>query len=130
MKRVKKIISIMLVFAILIQYFPVTAYAKTNTDSDSVKTEESTEAIQGEAGGRTAYQNMAYHFDKHVINEGQTFLGKNIVQYTNNAKSFYGANQGLIQWTSSGNNAIRGMYAGQKAGGFFSQSGKILSFFH
>ncbi len=84
----------------------------------------------GEAGGRTAYQNMAYHFDKHVINEGQTFLGKNIVQYTNNAKSFYGANQGLIQWTSSGNNVIRGMYAGQKAGGFFSQSGKILSFFH
>ena len=46
MKRVKKIISIMLVFAILIQYFPVTAYAKTNTDSDSAKTEEAAEVTQ------------------------------------------------------------------------------------
>jgi DUF971 family protein len=72
---------------------------------------------------------MASHYSNHVLNEGHTYLGKNIIQYTNNAKSFYGMNQGIMRLTSSGNYAIRATFAGHNAGGFFSQAGKILSFF-
>ena len=83
----------------------------------------------GEAGERNAYENMASHYSKHVLNEGHTYLGKNIIQYTNNPKSFYGMNQGIMRLTSSGNYAIRATFSGHNVGGFFSQAGKIFSFF-
>ena len=49
MRKIRKFISIVLVFAMLVQCFPLTAYAKTNTDNDSQKTEETTEVEQEES---------------------------------------------------------------------------------
>lgn len=57
----------------------------------------------GAAGGRTAQQNMIKHFNKHVIDDGHKYLGKNVIQYTRNAKSIFNANQGLMNLIKSGN---------------------------
>ena len=83
----------------------------------------------GSAGGRTPFQNMSSHFEKHVINEGHTYLGNNVIEYTNNASQFFSTNQGVMRLTKSGNYAIRAVFNGNKAGGFFSSSGTIFSFF-
>ncbi len=83
----------------------------------------------GSTSGRTSLQNMNSHFQKHVINEGHSYLGKNVVQYTNNAKKFFTTNQSTMKLTKSGNYAIRAMFQGQKSGGFYSLTGKIFSFF-
>ncbi len=83
----------------------------------------------GSAGGRTAQENMIHHFNKHVVGDGHKYLGKNVIQYTRNAKTFFNANQGIMKLTSSGNYAIRALFEGMKAGGFFSKAGIIFSFF-
>jgi len=58
-----------------------------------------------------------------------TYLGKNVLDYTNNAKQFFTSNQSIMKPTSSGNYAIRSVFAGHKCGGFFDKSGTIFSFF-
>lgn len=83
----------------------------------------------GSAGGRTPIQNMSSHYKKHVLKEGHTYLGKNVIDYTNNAKQFFTSNQSIMKPTSSGNYAIRSVFAGHKCGGFFDKSGTIFSFF-
>jgi hypothetical protein len=83
----------------------------------------------GSAGGRSAQQNMIHHFDKHVIKEGHSYLGRNVIQYTRNARAFFNANQSSMTLTSSGNYIVRGIYLGYKVGGIFAGSGLIYSFF-
>ena len=83
----------------------------------------------GATTSRTAQKNMIHHFDKHVIKEGHKYLGKNVVQYTRNARELFKTNSSLIKLTKSGNYAIRAVFAGQKAGGFFNAAGLIFSFF-
>ena len=83
----------------------------------------------GATATKTPLKNMSSHYSKHVVKEGHSYLGKNVVKYTNNAKSFFATNQSSMKLTSSGNYAIRSTFAGQKAGGFFSSTGKVFSFF-
>ncbi len=83
----------------------------------------------GSAGGRTAQQNMIKHFEKHVIKDEHSYLGKNVIQYTRNAKTFFNTNHGIMKLTKSGNYVIRGIFEGYRAGGFFSETGIIFSFF-
>ena len=83
----------------------------------------------GTAGGRTAEQNMIQHFKKHVINEGHKYLGKNVIQYTKNAKKFFTVNKSMMKLTKSGNYMIRALFAGHKVGGVFDAIGTIFSFF-
>ena len=83
----------------------------------------------GSAGGRTAQQNMIHHFNKHVIGDGHSYLGKNVIQYKKNASNFFKNNSSLMKLTSSGNYVIRAPFAGHSAGGFFDLAGIIFSFF-
>jgi hypothetical protein len=83
----------------------------------------------GSTATRTSQQNMISHFESHVIKEGHSYLGKNVIQYTRNARTFYNANTSLLKLTSSGNYMIRGFYTGYKVGGFFNKAGLIFSFF-
>ncbi len=83
----------------------------------------------GSTATRTSQQNMIHHFEKHVVNEGHKYLGRNVISYTKNARAFYNANTSLLKLTSSGNYMIRGMYTGYSVGGFFGGSGLIYSFF-
>jgi len=78
---------------------------------------------------RSSFKNMTLHFNKHVIKEGHTFLGKNVIEYTKNAKQFFEMNSHMMKLTKSGNYVIRAMFNGYKAGGFFSITGLIFSFF-
>lgn len=73
----------------------------------------------GSAGGRTAQENMIHHFNKHVIGEGHSYLGKNVIQYTKNASNFFKNNSSLLKLASSGNYVIRASFAGHSTGGFF-----------
>jgi hypothetical protein len=102
--------------------------AITGAASNSLKVAQAAKSW-GSAGGRSSFQNMSSHYGKHVVKEGHSYLGKNVVGYTNNAKNFFTANQSVMKLTSSGNYAIRAAFAGQKVGGFFSATGKVLSFF-
>ena len=83
----------------------------------------------GSTATRTAQENMVKHFNKHVIEEGHKQLGKNVIRYTRNAKKFFDANQSVMKLTKTGNYVIRATFAGQNAGGFFSEIGVIFSFF-
>ncbi len=83
----------------------------------------------GSAGGRTAQQNMIHHFNKHVIGDGHSYLGKNVIQYPKNASNFFKNNSSLMKLTSSGNYVIRASFVGHSAGGFFDLAGIIFSFF-
>ena len=83
----------------------------------------------GTAGGRTAQQNMIHHFNKHVIKEGHEYLGKNVVQYTRNARIFFKNNSALMKLTKTGNYSIRAAFLGHKVGGFYNASGLVFSFF-
>lgn len=83
----------------------------------------------GSTATRTSQENMISHFEKHVINERHSYLGKNVIQYTRNARAFLNANSSLLKLTSSGNYVLRGIYAGFEVGGFFDAAGLIYSFF-
>jgi len=78
---------------------------------------------------RSPIKNMNSHFRKHVLKEKHSYLGKDVIQFTENANNFFQANKGSMQLTSSGNYGIRGVMNGKKVGGFFSEAGQIFSFF-
>ena len=46
------------------------------------------------AGGKSGFKQMVQHYAKHVINEGQKSVAKNIVNYTKQAKLFFSQNKG------------------------------------
>lgn len=71
------------------------------------------------------YQDMVRHYEKHVINEGQQAVAKNIVNYTKQAQTFFTNNETLGYALRSGVIKISGA-----PGGIFTNSGKILSFWY
>ncbi len=83
----------------------------------------------GSTTSRTSFQNMVYHFEKHVLREKHMYLGRNVIEYTKNAINFYNANSQFMKLTSSGNYIIRTLFNGKQVGGVFDLLGKIYSFF-
>ena len=76
-------------------------------------------------GNKTAYKQMVDHYGKHVIQEGQKSIAKNIVNYTRQASKFFANNsssgvvlrQGVIKIVGS-------------PGGIFNIDGLIRSFWY
>ena len=73
----------------------------------------------------TPYQDMVRHYNKHVINEGQKAVAKNIVKYTNDAVKFYNSNSSAGRMLRTGVMKISGA-----PGGIYTTSKKILSFWY
>ena len=71
------------------------------------------------------YQDMVRHYEKHVIQEGQKAIAKNIVNYTKQAKAFFTNNETLGYLLRNGIIKIAGA-----PGGIFTTGGKILSFWY
>ena len=68
---------------------------------------------------------MSEHYTKHVIQEGQQHIVKNILNYTNQAKSFFAANSSLAY--SIGKNALK---ISGGPGGIYTIEGLIKSFWY
>ena len=74
---------------------------------------------------KSALKVMSEHYKNHVINEGQQYIVKNILNYTKQAKAFYIAN--ISSGYRIGVNAIK--IAGAP-GGIFTMDGLIKSFWY
>ena len=77
------------------------------------------------AGGKTSFQQMTEHYTKHVINEGQKSVAKNIVNYTKQAKIFFANNNTSGYLLRKGVIKIAGA-----PGGIFNVNGLIRSFWY
>lgn len=68
-----------------------------------------------ESNGRiiSSKENMIRHFQKHVVEEGHKYLGKNVIQYTKNANMFKNT-VGSFKLLESGSLSARGLLAGNK----------------
>jgi len=77
------------------------------------------------AGGKTSFQQMTEHYTKHVINEGQKSVAKNIVNYTKQAKIFFANNNTSGYLIRKGVIKIAGA-----PGGIFNVNGLIRSFWY
>ena len=97
----------------------------------SIGASQYTNAVKswGPTMDHTPKENMIRHFKKHVIEEGHDYLGKNVVQYTRNARKYFKTHNSIKKLTDTGNYVIRAKFAGHKGGGFFNAAGTIFSFF-
>ena len=68
---------------------------------------------------------MTQHYTKHVINEGQKSVAKNIVNYTKQAKMFFANNNASGYLLREGVIKIAGA-----PGGIFNTNGLIRSFWY
>ena len=76
-------------------------------------------------GNKTAYRQMVEHYSKHVIQEGQKSVAKNIVNYSKQASQFFANN------SSSGFVLRQGIIKIAGApGGIYNVSGLIRSFWY
>ena len=81
--------------------------------------------------GKSRFSSMKYHYNKHAVKEG-FFKNNNIVKYTKDALKFSRNNKSVMKYTYNhkyGNaswyfNYIKG------SGGYYTSSGKILSFWY
>ncbi len=76
-------------------------------------------------GNKTAYRQMVDHYGKHVIQEGQKSVAKNIVNYSKQASQFFINNSSSGQLIRQGVVKISGA-----PGGIFNTSGLIRSFWY
>ena len=76
-------------------------------------------------GNKTAYQQMVNHYTKHVVNEGQKHLAKNIVTYSKQAAQFFQHNASKGYMLRSGVVKISGT-----PGGIYNADGLIRSFWY
>ena len=76
-------------------------------------------------GGKSGFQQMALHYNKHVIIEGQKSIAKNIVNYTKQAQSFFSKNNASGYLLREGVIKIAGA-----PGGIFNTDGLIRSFWY
>ena len=76
-------------------------------------------------GGKTGYQQMVKHYSKHVIDEGQKAIAKNIVNYTKQASQFFVNNNSAGHLLREGVIKISGA-----PGGIFNVNGLIRSFWY
>lgn len=70
-------------------------------------------------------ENMIRHFNKHVINEGETYLGTNVIKYTKNAKAFRNSIS-VFETLQSGSLSARGLYMGNKVRVIIDAISKLL----
>ena len=76
-------------------------------------------------GGKSGFKQMTQHYTKHVINEGQKSVAKNIVNYTKQAKRFFANNNASGYLLREGVIKIAGA-----PGGIFNTNGLIRSFWY
>ncbi len=76
-------------------------------------------------GNKTAYRQMVDHYGKHVIQEGQKSIAKNIVNYSKQASQFFVNNSSSGQLIRQGVIKIAGA-----PGGIFNTNGLIRSFWY
>ena len=76
-------------------------------------------------GNKTAYRQMVEHYKKHVIQEGQQLIAKNIVNYSKQASDFYINNFLSGRLLRNGVVKISGA-----PGGIFNTNGLIRSFWY
>ena len=76
-------------------------------------------------GGKSRFEQMTQHYTKHVINEGQKAVAKNIVNYTKQAKMFFANNNASGYLLREGVIKIAGA-----PGGIFNTNGLIRSFWY
>ena len=76
-------------------------------------------------GGKSGFQQMALHYNKHVTIEGQKSIAKNIVNYTKQAQSFFSKNNASGYLLREGVIKIAGA-----PGGIFNTDGLIRSFWY
>ena len=76
-------------------------------------------------GGKSGFKQMTEHYTKHVINEGQKSVAKNIVNYTKQAKMFFANNNASGYLLREGVIKIAGA-----PGGIFNTNGLIRSFWY
>ena len=100
--------------------------AITGAAGSALKVGQAAKAWNGVAGKNISpYQDMVRHYQRHVLDEGQRSLAKNILKYTDDAVSFFNNN------SSSGYALREGVVKISGApGGIFTTSGKILSFWY
>ena len=96
----------------------------TGTISSSVQIANAAKSWAS-VGGKTAFKQMTEHYAKHVINEGQKFIAKNIVNYTKQAKMFFINNNASGYLLRQGVIKIAGA-----PGGIFDTNGLIRSFWY
>ena len=72
------------------------------------------------------WTNMSDHYKRHVLQEGKKSMTRNVITYTNDAKSLWSSSNGMGKLMSSGSLRLKG----PGVGGFYSQSGLIRSFFY
>jgi len=76
-------------------------------------------------GNKTGYGQMVKHYAKHVIDEGQKSLGKNIVNYSKQAANFFKSNYNKGYLLRAGVTKIEGY-----PGGIFNTNGLIRSYWY
>ena len=76
-------------------------------------------------GNKSTYRQMVEHYSKHEINEGQKSVAKSIVNYSKNAKTFFGNNLSSGYLIREGVIKIAGA-----PGGIFNTDGLIRSFWY
>ena len=76
-------------------------------------------------GGKSGFKQMTQHYTRHVINEGQKSVAKNIVNYTKQAKVFFANNNASGYLLREGVIKIAGA-----PGGIFNTNGLIRSFWY
>ena len=76
-------------------------------------------------GGKSGFKQMTQHYTRHVINEGQKSVAKNIVNYTKQAKMFFANNNASGYLLREGVIKIAGA-----PGGIFNTNGLIRSFWY
>ena len=96
----------------------------SGTISSSVQVANAAKAWAS-TGGKTSFQQMTYHYTKHVIEEGQKSVAKNIVNYTKQAKLFFANNKSSGYLLRKGVIKIAG-----GPGGIFNINGLIRSFWY
>ena len=99
--------------------------AVTGAFSSAAKVGQAAKAWDASSKGGPL-KNMSNHYSKHVVSEGNKSIAKNVVNYTNNAKSLWSSSNGIGTLKSSGSLFIKG--TGVK--GFYSPSGLIRSFMY
>ena len=73
----------------------------------------------------TSKENMIRHFNKHVVKEGHTYLGINVIKYTKNANKFK-STISTFKTLESGSLSARGVFLGNKVRVIIDPLSKLL----
>ena len=99
--------------------------AITGAASSALKVGQAAKAWDSSSRGGS-WKNMSDHYKRHVLQEGKKSMTRNVITYTNDAKSLWSSSNGVGKLMSSGSLRLKG----PGVGGFYSQTGLIRSFFY